>query len=119
MSGSAPLRAAIATPRIIIGLLVGLNLLLAFAPVRAKNPMLGWHQLLIDLLPVDWVQAISVRVLHIGLQLLWLLVLIPSGITLAAVPFKLRDPSFQLKLAYQMGLFVALVFSLQMMRAGR
>jgi hypothetical protein len=107
------------TPKVVLWLLVGFNLLMAFAPVRPNNPMYGWHQLIIDLLPADWVQTLSVRALHVGLQAFWLLVLIPSGITLVAVPFKLRDPNFQLKLAFQMGLFVALIFSLQMMRAGR
>ena len=110
---------AVKTPKVVLYLLVGVNLLLSFAPVRPNNPLYGWHQLLIDLLPSDWLHLFSVRTLHIALQMLWLLLLIPAGITLVALPFKLRDPSFQLKLAFQMGLFVALIFSLQMMRAGR
>lgn len=109
----------IQTPKIIVYLLVGLNLLVAFAPVRPKNPMYDWHQLIIQSLPVDLLAQLTERWVHVVLQMLWLLVLIPSGITLAALPFKWRDPSFQLKLAYQMGLFVALIFSLQLMRYAR
>lgn len=109
----------IQTPKIIVYLLVGLNLLVAFAPVHPKNPMYDWHQLIIQSLPVDLLAQLTERWVHVVLQMLWLLVLIPSGITLAALPFKWRDPSFQLKLAYQMGLFVALIFSLQLMRHAR
>lgn len=107
------------TPTVILYLLVGLNVLVAFAPVRPKNPMYDWHQLIIQAMPVDLIGLLTERWVHVVLQMLWLLVLIPSGITLAALPFKWRDPSFQLKLAYQMGLFVALIFSLQLMRHAR
>ena len=50
------------------------------------------------------------------MQLLLLLVLIPSAITALAIPLKLRDRQFQLGLVFQMGLFVALIFAIQMMR---
>jgi hypothetical protein len=111
--------APIQTPKAVLYLLVGVNVLIAFAPIHAKNPMYDWHQLLIQGMPVDVASWLSERSLHVVLQLLWLLVFIPSGITLVAMPLKWRDPRFQLKLAYQMGLFVALIFSLQLMRYAR
>ena len=109
----------IKTPKVILYLLVGVNVLLSFAPIHPKNPMYDWHQLIIQALPIDLMASISERSVHVVLQMLWLLVLIPSGITLAALPFKWRDPSFQLILAFQMGLFVAMIFSLQLMRYAR
>lgn len=107
------------TPAFILYLLVGLNVLVSFAPVRPQNPMYDWHQLIIQYIPADLMALLTERAVHVVLQMVWLLVLIPSGITLAALPFKWRDPSFQLKLAFQMGLFVALIFSLQLMRHAR
>lgn len=117
MSDITPQSDPIKTPKAVLYLLVGLNVLLAFAPVHPKNPMYDWHQMILQALP----NLISehTRGVHVVLQLLWLLLLIPSGVTLLAVPVKWRDPSFQLKLAYQMGLFVALIFSLQVMRYAR
>ncbi|WLP94002.1 hypothetical protein [Psychrobacter sp. M13] len=51
----------------------------------------------------------------------WLLMLIilPTAITVVALPVKYRDPSFELKLAYFMGMFVALLFTIGKLRYWR
>lgn len=46
------------------------------------------------------------------LMLLW----IPTGVAVCAVPFKLRDESFELKLAYYLGMFAAFIFVLNRLR---
>ncbi|ELA09675.1 hypothetical protein MOMA_04695 [Moraxella macacae 0408225] len=45
-------------------------------------------------------------------MLLW----IPTAITICAIPFKLRDDSFELKLAYYLGMFVAFIFIINKLR---
>lgn len=45
-------------------------------------------------------------------MLLW----IPTAVSFCALPFKIRDNSFELKLAYYMGMFVALIFVLNKLR---
>lgn len=45
-------------------------------------------------------------------MLLWL----PCGVAVCAVPFKLRDDSFELKLAYYLGMFVAMIFTINRLR---
>lgn len=45
-------------------------------------------------------------------MLLW----IPTAVCFCALPFKIRDNSFELKLAYYMGMFVALIFVLNKLR---
>ncbi|WP_394261916.1 hypothetical protein [Moraxella boevrei] len=45
-------------------------------------------------------------------MLLW----IPTAVTLCAIPFKLRDDSFELKLAYYLGMFVAFIFIINKLR---
>lgn len=51
----------------------------------------------------------------------WLimLVIIPSLTTLVAYPFYVRDASFDLRLTYYMGMFVALLFMLSKFRYWR
>ncbi|MDN5565515.1 MAG: hypothetical protein L0G25_01840 [Psychrobacter sp.] len=51
----------------------------------------------------------------------WLLMLLilPTAITVVALPVKYRDPSFELKLAYFMGMFVALLFTIGKLRYWR
>lgn len=45
-------------------------------------------------------------------MLLW----IPTAVAICALPFKIRDNSFELKLAYYMGMFVAFIFTLNKLR---
>ena len=51
----------------------------------------------------------------------WLLMLLilPTAITVVALPVKYRDPSFELNLAYFMGMFVALLFTIGKLRYWR
>lgn len=103
------------TPRLILILLIAANIGMSFAPLRAGNPMLDWHAAITQILPVQaWFSSVSSQ--HVFVQLLLLLLLIPAAITALAIPLKLRDREFQLGLVFQMGLFVALVFVIQMMR---
>lgn len=51
----------------------------------------------------------------------WLLMLliIPTATASVALPFKYRDPSFELKKAYYLGMFVAMLFVLAKLRYWR
>lgn len=51
----------------------------------------------------------------------WLLMLIilPTATATVALPFKFRDPTFELKLAYYLGMFVAFLFTLAKLRYWR
>ena len=51
----------------------------------------------------------------------WLLMLIifPTATAVVALPFKYRDPTFELKNAYYLGMFVALLFTLAKLRYWR
>lgn len=103
------------TPLIILVLLIAANVGISFAPLRPANPLLEWHAAIMQVLPVQvWFSSVSHQQLF--LQLLLLLVLIPSAIVAFALPLKLRDRQFQLGLVFQMGLFVAFIFAIQMMR---
>lgn len=103
------------TPTIILALLVAANVGISFAPLRPANPLLEWHAAIMQVLPVQtWLTSVSHQQLF--MQLLLLLLLIPSAITALAIPLKLRDRQFQLALVFQMGLFVAFIFAIQMMR---
>lgn len=74
-------------------------LLLGLAALRHGRGMQGWLNVL-----EYWV-----------FMLLW----IPLGVTLCALPFKLRDNSFELKLAYYLGMFVGFLFILNRLRYWR
>lgn len=103
------------TPRLILILLIAANIGMSFAPLRAANPLLDWHAAIAQVLPIQvWFSSVSSQ--HVFVQLLLLLLLIPAAITALAIPLKLRDREFQLGLVFQMGLFVALIFVIQMMR---
>lgn len=45
-------------------------------------------------------------------MLLW----VPTAVALCALPFKIRDNSFELKLAYYLGMFVAFLFVINKLR---
>ena len=51
----------------------------------------------------------------------WLIMLLifPTATAVVALPFKYRDPSFELKLAYYLGMFVAFLFTLAKLRYWR
>ena len=103
------------TPWLILILLIAANVGMSFAPLRAGNPMLDWHAAIAQVLPIQvWFSSVSSQLVFV--QLLLLLLLIPAAITALAIPLKLRDREFQLGLVFQMGLFVALIFVIQMMR---
>lgn len=53
--------------------------------------------------------------LEVGWQLLLMLLLVPGGLMLLAVPLWLRDRSFDLRKVYLMGVFAACIASLQIM----
>ena len=50
---------------------------------------------------------------------LFMLLWIPTAVTICALPFKLCDNSFELKLAYYLGMFVAFLFILNKLRYWR
>lgn len=58
-------------------------------------------------------------VLHTLENWLFLLVIVPLLTTLAAIPIKYRDPSFELKMAYYMGMVVAMLFMVGKLRYWR
>lgn len=86
-------------PKALINLLIGACVLLGLSQLRHGNNLQGW----VDVLDY-W-----------AFMLLW----IPTGVTVAALPFKLRDPTFELKLAYYLGMFVAFLFVLNRLRYWR
>ncbi len=51
----------------------------------------------------------------------WLLMLVifPTATAVVALPFKYRDPSFELKNAYYLGMFVSFLFTLAKLRYWR
>jgi len=103
------------TPVVILVLLVAANVGISFAPLRPGSAPATPAPAIMQVLPVQaWFSSVSHQQLF--LQLLLLLVLIPSAIVAFALPLKLRDRQFQLGLVFQMGLFVAFIFAIQMMR---
>ena len=48
-----------------------------------------------------------------------MLLIFPTATTVVALPLKYRDPSFDLKLTYYMGMFVALLFTIGKLRYWR
>ena len=79
-------------PKGLIHSLMAACLLLGLAALRNDRGLQGWLNVV-----ENWV-----------FMLLW----IPLAVTLFALPFKLRDASFELKLAYYLGMFVAFLFEL-------
>lgn len=83
-------------PKALINSLIIGCLFLGLAALRHGHDLDGWLNVL-----ENWV-----------FMLLWL----PLGVTICAIPFKLRDPSFELKLAYYLGMFVGFIFILNKLR---
>lgn len=57
--------------------------------------------------------------LHVLENWLMMLVIIPTCTALLAMPIKYRDDSFDVKMAYYLGMFVALLFMLARLRYWR
>ena len=57
--------------------------------------------------------------LHVFESWLLMLIIIPTATATVALPFKYRDPTFELKLTYYLGMFVALLFTLAKLRYWR
>lgn len=57
--------------------------------------------------------------LHVFESWLLMLIIIPTATATVALPFKYRDPTFELKLAYYLGMFVALLFTVAKLRYWR
>lgn len=74
-------------------------LLLGLLSLRSASGLQGW--------------------LHVFESWLLMLVIIPTATATVALPFKYRDPTFELKLTYYMGMFVAFLFTLAKLRYWR
>lgn len=83
-------------PKGLINALIIACLLLGLSAMRNKHGIEAWENVF-----ENW-----------AFMLLWL----PCGVAVCAVPFKLRDDSFELKLAYYLGMFVALIFTINRLR---
>ncbi len=57
--------------------------------------------------------------LHVFESWLLMLIIIPTATATVALPFKYRDPTFDLKLTYYLGMFVAFLFTLAKLRYWR
>jgi hypothetical protein len=80
---------------LIIALIIGC-LLLGLASLRNGTGLQGWLNVI-----ENW---------------LLMLLILPTATATVALPFKYRDPTFELKLAYYMGMFVALLFTIGKLR---
>lgn len=83
-------------PKVLIVILIIGCLLLGLASLRRGADVQGWLNVI-----ENW---------------LLMLLILPTAITTVALPFKYRDPSFDLKLTYYMGMFVAFLFTLGKLR---
>lgn len=83
-------------PKALINTLIIACLLLGLAGLRAGRNLQGWLAVL-----DNWC-----------FMLLW----IPTAITICAVPLRVRDSSFELKKVYYFGIFVAFLFILNKLR---
>ena len=83
-------------PKGLINALIVGCLVLGLAALRSGKGLQAWLNVI-----ENWV-----------FMLLW----IPTALAICALPFKLRDNSFELKLAYYLGMFVAFLFELNKLR---
>lgn len=86
-------------PKSLVITLVVACLLLGLASLRNGTGLQGWLNVI-----ENW---------------LLMLLILPTATAVVALPFKYRDPSFELKLAYYMGMFVALLFTIGKLRYWR
>lgn len=83
---------------LITTLIVGC-LLLGLAALRTADGIQGWLNVI-----EEW---------------LLMLLILPTATAAVALPFKYRDPTFELKLAYYLGMFVAFLFTIGKLRYWR
>lgn len=83
---------------LIIALIIGC-LLMGLASLRNGTGLQGWLNVI-----ENW---------------LLMLIIFPTATAVVALPFKYRDPTFELKLAYYLGMFVALLFTIAKLRYWR
>lgn len=86
-------------PNVLFTSLIVACLLMGLASLRNGTGLQGWLNVI-----ENW---------------LLMLVILPTAITVVALPVKYRDPNFELKLAYFMGMFVALLFTIGKLRYWR
>lgn len=86
-------------PKSLVIILVIACLLLGLASLRNGTGLQGWLNVI-----ENW---------------LLMLLILPTATAAVALPVKYRDPSFELKLAYYMGMFVALLFTIGKLRYWR
>lgn len=86
-------------PRVLIHALIIACLLMGLASLRNGLGVQGWLNVI-----ENW---------------LLMLIIFPTATAVVALPFKYRDPSFELKLAYYLGMFVALLFTIAKLRYWR
>ena len=86
-------------PRGLVIALIVACLLMGLASLRHGTDLQGWLNVI-----ENW---------------LLMLVIFPTATAVVALPFKYRDPTFELKLAYYLGMFVALLFTLAKLRYWR
>lgn len=86
-------------PNVLFTTLIVICLLMGLASLRNGTGVQGWLNVI-----ENW---------------LLMLLILPTAITVVALPVKYRDPSFELKLAYYMGMFVALLFTIGKLRYWR
>lgn len=83
-------------PRVLIYALIIACLVMGLASLRHGTDIQGWLNVI-----ENW---------------LLMLVIFPTATAVVALPFKYRDPTFELKLAYYLGMFVAFLFTLAKLR---
>ena len=86
-------------PNVLFTSLIVACLLMGLASLRNGTGLQGWLNVI-----ENW---------------LLMLLILPLATTVVALPFKYRDPTFQLKLTYYMGMFVALLFTIGKLRYWR
>ena len=86
-------------PNVLFTSLIVACLLLGLASLRNGTGLQGWLNVI-----ENW---------------LLMLLILPLATTVVALPFKYRDPSFELKMTYYMGMFVALLFTIGKLRYWR
>ncbi|WP_201527733.1 MULTISPECIES: hypothetical protein [Psychrobacter] len=86
-------------PKGLIIVLIIACLLLGLASLRNGTGLQGWLNVI-----ENW---------------LLMLLILPTATATVALPLKYRDPTFELRLAYYMGMFVALLFTIGKLRYWR
>ncbi len=88
-------------PNVLFTTLIIACLLLGLASLRNGTGLQGWLNVI-----ENW-------------MLMLLILPLATTVVVVALPLKYRDPTFQLKLTYYMGMFVALLFTIGKLRYWR